>query len=486
MHEFSIASSIINEVEKICAKKYLSFDIIGSDKNNHGNTIISPDIAVCDDCLRELLDVDESRRHLYYFINCTNCGPRYTIIKKLPYDRANTTMHSFKMCSECSSEYYDVDNRRFHAEPTCCRECGPSLSLMDKDGRNIKCSDELKMTRHYIRNGRIVAVKGIGGFNLICDGHNEMAIENLRKRKQRKAKPLALMMKDVDTVKKYCTLSKKELKILTGRKKPIIILRKRNDELPYNIAFENYTLGVLLPYSPLHYMLFDKDIDVIVFTSGNISSMPLEYKNYCALNNLRHMAEYFLMHNRDINTSVDDSIVKVCCDKEVVIRSARGYAPVFIKLDISRGILCLGSELKNTFSISSGSYVIVSPYVGDMENVQTVERFKSVLKLISSIYNIKVNTIVYDNHPYNWGRSFEIDVSTAKNVKRVGVYHHHAHIVSCMYENHIDDKVIGVALGGTGYGDDKKIWGGEIPCNDSGISVGQMIIAEHFLNKNGG
>lgn len=442
-------------------KKYQRFDIIGSGNNNKGNTIISPDIAVCDKCLKELMDVDESRRYLYSFINCTNCGPRYTIIKKLPYDRANTTMHSFTMCRQCSSEYHDVSDRRFHAEPTCCRECGPSLSLVDKGAKKILCSDELKTTRQYIRKGRIIAVKGIGGFNLICDGHNEAAIENLRRRKLRKSKPLALMMRDVETVRKYCVLSEKEFKIINGRKKPIILLRKKNNKLPYNIAFDNYTLGVLLPYSPLHYMLFDKDIDVIVFTSGNISSLPVEYTNCGALSNLGSMADYFLMHNRDINTSIDDSVVKVCCNKEIVIRNGRGYAPVFIKSSIRSGILCLGSELKNTFAISSGSYIIISPYVGDMENVQTIDRFKKVLELISSIYDITVNTIVQDNHPYNWGRSFMSDESVENNIKIIGVYHHHAHIVSCMYENHIADKVIGLAFDGTGYGDDKKIWGGE-------------------------
>ncbi|NFO57604.1 carbamoyltransferase HypF [Clostridium botulinum] len=490
----------INEID-INDIKYMNyyndFQILESDNNYKGETLISPDIAICDECYKELFNISEERRYLYSFINCTNCGPRFTIIKKLPYDRCNTTMKKFVMCNKCRSEYYDKLNRRFHAEPTCCVNCGPKLKLVDRFGRKIKCDDILRITRQYLKEGRIVALKGIGGFNLICDGKNKSSIDILRKRKNRPQKPLALMMRDIDIVNKYCFVNEKENEILQGSKKPIILLNKRENKLPQNIAFKNNKLGIVLPYSPLHVLLFDNELEVLVFTSGNINQMPIEYKNDEAFNNLNDIADYFLIHDREINESIDDSVVKVFMNKELVIRSGRGYAPISIRSNSEEGILALGSQLKNTLSISSGNNIFISPYVGDMENLETIDRFKRNLKLIKSLYDIKINTICYDMHPNYFNSYFLEDNLNDKDIKennmkfkKIGIYHHHAHIASCMFDNGIQEPVIGIAFDGTGYGEDKKIWGGEflicdykkfkrvgclkymnLPGNDSGIKM---------------
>lgn len=431
-------------------------------------TLISPDIATCEDCKNEVLDKNNSGRGSYPFANCTNCGPRFTIIKKLPYDRGQTTMNKFEMCSECKSEYENPLNRRFHAEPTCCNKCGPKLSLLDNMGRHIICKDELEIVREYLKDGKIIAVKGLGGFNLICNGKDENVINILRKRKDRRSKPLALMVKDIDVALKYCNINSMEKEILSGNKKPIVLLEKSSSELPRNIAFESSKLGVILPYTPLQYLLFNNDLEVLVFTSANVSGVPMIYENKEALIKLKNIADYFLINNRDINMPVDDSVVNVVLNEERVIRGGRGYSPIARKYQVNRNILALGSQFKNTLSVSNNEYIFTSPYIGDMDNLETYNNFENNMNYIKNIYDINIKTICYDMHPNYWSNNFIKEY----NGETLGVYHHHAHIVSCMLDNKItnngltSEAIIGLAFDGAGYGDDGEIWGSEfLICN---------------------
>lgn len=448
---------------------YKEFRILESGRNDKGQTLICPDLAICDKCKKELFSEDKKRRYLYSFINCTDCGPRFTIAESLPYDRANTTMNEFEMCTECREEYYNPTNRRFHAEPVCCSKCGPKLELISS-----RCSyekyinvdvkhnerDILKECREYIKKGKIIAVKGIGGFNLICDGKDKTAVDRLRKRKNRLRKPLAVMMRDIESVNKYCFINDKEKEILTGRKMPIVLLKQKKNTLPENIAYKNKKIGVLLPYSPLHCLLFDEEIEIIVFTSGNISGSPREYKNDDAVNKLKDIADYFLVHNRKINMPIDDSVVKVNLNSEIVLRSGRGYAPVSIKNKSKRNILALGAQQKNTFTLNNKDFIFISPYIGNISSLESLENFKRNMVFFQDIYKIKADAIAYDMHPDYWSQSFLKEISD-KNTVKVGVYHHHAHIVSAMFENNIKEDVIGIAFDGTGYGDDKNLWGSE-------------------------
>lgn len=446
-------------------KKYNYFKIIDSSNKIDSNyyteeskkiTLLSPDVAICEDCIEDINNTEDQRRYKYAFTNCTNCGPRFSIIKNLPYDRISTSMADFNMCDKCKQEYENPLNRRFHAQPTCCSECGPKLSLLDNNGSMINCNDEIEKVKNLLKEGSIIAIKGLGGFHLVCDATNEIAVQTLRDRKNRKTKPLALMMKDLDTVQKHCYVNNKEKEILIGNKKPILILNKKQTSLPSNISFNNNTLGIMLPYTPLHYLLFDKELEVIVMTSANISGVPIIYNNEKAVNNLNTIADYYLIHNRDIHIPVEDSVVKVILGEERVIRNGRGYCPMSFKKDIN-SILSLGSNLKSTFSISNNEYIFMSPCIGDMDNLDTIKYYKKNLSHIKKIYNLKTKVIAYDNHPNYWHKEYLEQL----NVKKVGVYHHHAHIASCMFENNIDEKVIGISFDGTGYGEDGHMWGSE-------------------------
>ncbi len=442
-------------IEKKELEKYNSFNIIHSDNNENGMTLLSPDIAICNDCLKDIRNKNDGKRYNYAFTNCTNCGPRYSIIQDLPYDRVNTSMKNFVMCESCNNEYKNPLDRRFHAQPTCCIKCGPSLILLDNN-ENIIHEDELYKVKELLKLGKIVAIKGLGGFHLVCDGRNYDSIQKLRDRKNRKYKPLALMMKDINTIKKYCHVNDKEEEILLGNRKPILLLNKRNDKLPKNISFNNHSIGIMLPYTPLHYLLFDKDLDTLVMTSANLSGMPMIYTNDKALSELKNIADYFLINDRDILTPVDDSVVKVVLEEERVIRNARAYAPLSFKKEVGN-IFSLGSHLKNTFSISKNNYIFCSQYLGNMENLESINNYKNSVKNLESIYKIEPDIVAYDNHPNFWHNDY------LKNYqcKKVGVYHHHAHIVSCMFENGIDEKVIGLAFDGVGYGEDGCLWGSE-------------------------
>lgn len=449
----NIEEIIINDKE---IANYNTFRIEESSTENHGITFISPDLGICEDCYRDIIDRKNSR-YLYPFTNCTNCGPRYSIIKALPYDRSSTTMNSFKMCKSCNEECKDIFNRRFHAQPNCCDKCGPQLELIDKQGSKVKIEDPIKKTIELINEGKILSIKGIGGFHLVCDGKNEYVINSLRKKKNRKTKPFALMMKDIETVKKYCDLSIEEENLLITNKKPIVILNKKGDILPYNIAPNNKTIGVMLPYSPLHYLLFSKELDVLVMTSANLNGMPIISDNKKAINDLANIADYNLINNRDIYNTVDDSIARIILEEERVIRIGRGYSPMYLKTKKFKESLSLGSHLKNTFCFCKDEIIILSQYIGDLDNKETLNRYEMAMNTLKNIYNIEPKLIAYDFHPNIFSNEY------LKNfkAKKVGVYHHHAHIASVLFENKVKSRVIGVAYDGTGYGNDGTVWGGE-------------------------
>ncbi len=469
----------------------MGFRILKSSLNEGQITLLSPDIAVCQDCLSDIHNTAAVKRFKYAFTNCTNCGPRFSIIKALPYDRPSTTMKDFPMCPECHKEYENPLDRRFHAQPTCCSLCGPQLTLMDAHGNTIPTEDPIYQVRLFLKAGCIVAAKGLGGFHLLCDGMSDETILSLRRRKKRPSKPLALMMKDLGTVLQYCCLDEKEKEILLGNKKPILLLKKRNHTLPHSISFDYPDLGVMLPYTPLHHMLFDETLSVLVATSANHSGLPMLYKNEDALLELKDVADYFLVHNRDIHIPVDDSVVKVMLGEERVIRNARGYAPVSFDLNLSHSssplnkeqtrkndalsnnqetrtensnslsaeneMLALGSEFKNTFCISKENLCFMSQYIGDLANAETLSHFTYNVNHFKTLYNINPKVIAYDYHP---SFSYQDEVKD-DSAEKVGVYHHHAHLAACLAENKIDNEVIGIAFDGIGYGNDGTLWGSE-------------------------
>ncbi len=434
--------------------------------------LVSPDIATCDDCLSELLDPAD-RRFRYPFINCTNCGPRFTIIEDMPYDRPKTTMKRFTMCPQCQTEYEDPNNRRFHAQPNACPVCGPKLSFVGGRmgggeaarlgaGKIEKCGeDALGAAVAMLKEGKIVAVKGLGGFQLACDAENEDAVTRLRTRKRRYGKPFAVMMTGLDEVEEFCEVHAKERDLLLSPERPIVLLKQKPaNTLASGIAPNNKYLGVMLPYTPLHRLLLDDSGLVLVMTSGNLSEEPIAAENEEGYRRLEHIADGWLVHNRDIYSRYDDPVVRVVDGHTVMIRRARGYAPypVHLPFKAKQEVLAVGGELKSTFCLLKDAYAFVSQHLGDMENVETLEHFENTLELYRKLFRVNPSIIACDMHPEYFSTKFAHGLG-AKNL--VEVQHHHAHIVSCMVENHVRDKVIGVAFDGTGYGTDKTIWGGE-------------------------
>lgn len=438
---------------------FLDFKIKESEIEIGRITLISPDVSTCKDCLNDINDKD-NRRYGYPFTNCTNCGPRFTIIKSIPYDRDKTTMSKFNMCPECEDEYKDPADRRFHAQPNACRACGPHLFVVDKNGNIMANGDKesLDFTRKMIKKGKIFAVKGLGGFHLCCDAKNSDAIKELRQRKKREDKPFAVMAKDVNVLSKYCLINQVEKETLEGIRKPILILnRKMEYSLPEDLAPGQTTLGAMLPYTPLHYLLFKDGIDILVMTSANISSLPLEYDNDQAFENLNGIIDFFLFHDRDIHIPIDDSVAKVIHGKVRLIRRARGYVPDPFNFQIKNSILAMGPNMKNTFAINKEGYIFLSQFNGDLENLETVNHYKRNIKHLSSIFSFTPEYIAVDFHPNYESTKYGEEISKSP----IRIYHHHAHIVSCMVENNIDEQVIGISFDGTGYGTDGKIWGSE-------------------------
>ena len=438
-----------------------TFDIIESEKTK-GEIFVSPDIAICEECKEEMYD-PKDRRYLHPFINCTCCGPRLTILDALPYDRERTSMKEFPMCPDCAEEYEDETTRRYDAQPVCCNKCGPEVYLI---GRSERGRDAITYTRRMISEGKIVAIKGIGGFHLCCDATNEEAVQRLRTLKRRPAKPFAVMAKDESVVKRECVVTPEQEMILTGHQKPILLLDKENGgRLAPSIAPGNPKVGVMLPYAPVQLLIFQYDDgikmpDILVMTSGNTSGAPICREDTEAVAELSHLCDAMLSHNRKIRIRADDTVMDFYKNEPYMIRRSRGYAPLpfMISTDWKGKVLAVGGELKNTFCIGVDSRFYPSPYVGDLEDLRTVKALQETVQRFQTLLEVHPQVVVCDLHPkYN-----STVVAEELGYPIVKVQHHYAHILSCMVENDCQEPVIGVAFDGTGYGTDGTIWGGEI------------------------
>jgi hydrogenase maturation protein HypF len=442
---------------------YTDFSIQESLTKQGNYQIISPDIATCKDCRDEIFNPDNRRFH-YPFTNCTNCGPRFTIIEDIPYDRSKTTMREFKMCPRCEQEYNNPLNRRFHAQPNACPECGPRLELANATGKIVKDVDVVKKASSLLKNGKILAIRGLGGFQLACDATNQTTVNLLRKRKHRPAKPFAVMVATIDDVKNYCRVSANEIKLLESPQSPIVLLKwKRNTaNISSSVAPDLKYIGMMLPYTPLHHLLLNGVGRPLVMTSGNLSEEPIAKDNEEALSRLKDIADYFLLHNREIYARYDDSVYVVEEDKPTAVRRARGYAPYPIHLPFeSKQILACGAELKNTFCLTRDNHAFVSQHIGDMENEETLEHFENTIELYKRLFRIEPEVVTCDMHPEYLPSKYASRIASERSLQLVPIQHHHAHIVSCMVENGIEKPVIGVAFDGVGYGTDGAIWGGE-------------------------
>jgi hydrogenase maturation protein HypF len=423
-------------------------------------TEVCPDIAVCDECLAEMSS--DPGRIDYPLINCTNCGPRFSIIKELPYDRAGTTMEEFRMCEMCSSEYNDIFDRRFHAQPVACNVCGPEYVFKDKHKTISGIRKILEEVSLMIESGKTLAVKGTGGYHLMCDALNNNAVIRLRTNKQRDAKPFAVMFRDISAIREYCLPDEYEEKELVSWRRPIVLLRQKK---PLAEAVSNglNTIGAMLPYMPFHYLLFGVlKTDAIVLTSGNISEEPIITDDDSANERLIPVADSIVMYNRKIHNRVDDSVVRIINNRISLIRRSRGYIPRPVDLNYNvEGILALGAEQKNSFCIGKDSQVIMSQYIGDLKNAMTCDFFKESLDRFFGLFRFRPEYIACDLHPDYFSTQYASILEKEYNIPVLKVQHHHAHIVSCMAEHGLEEKVIGISMDGTGYGADGKIWGSE-------------------------
>jgi len=439
---------------------YTDFSIKES-KKDKGFNFISPDIAICNECLEELLN-PEDRRYKYPFINCTNCGPRYSIIEDLPYDREKTTMKVFKMCDDCYKEYKDPESRRFHAQPNACFTCGPEIWIENlNEGKKIK-ENIFKELSNLLKKGEIVIIKGVGGFHIACDATNSDVVNRLREKKKRPTKPFALMMKDIDMIRKYCFVNEKEEEILKSKERPIVLL-KINDlkDITPLVAPDNKYLGVMLPYAPYHYLIFEEFSKPIIMTSGNLSDEPIIKDNEEAKEKLNHINNYFVLHNREIERRIDDSVVFIEKNNMNFIRRARGYAPDPIKIPISlKPTLSLGGELKNTFSLGLGNYVFMSPHIGDLKDKETLDVYENLIEDFIKLFKINPEMLVCDLHPQYLSTEFGEKFKKYLEVKYM--QHHKAHGYSLILDREIEGDIIIFSFDGTGYGEDKNIWGGEV------------------------
>ncbi len=449
---------------------YTSFEIHNSVAEEGKYQLISPDVATCQACLSELLNPDD-RRYRYPFTNCTNCGPRFTIIEDVPYDRLKTTMRYFQMCPRCQAEYDNPLDRRFHAQPNACPECGPQVELVDNQGNPVTARraatgqsplGAIARASQLLRNGQIVAVKGLGGFLLACDATNGRAVKKLRHRKRRSSKPFAIMVADMDEVRKHCYVSPEEEKLLTSPQSPIVLMRWKEDScVSREVAPNLEYLGVMLPYTPLHHVLL-RDAELpLVMTSGNISEEPIAKDNDEALRRLSGIADYFLVHNRDIYSRYDDSVTVVERGESQLVRRARSYAPYPVHLAFeAKQVLGCGAEVKNSFCLTKDKHAFLSQHIGDMENVETLEHFDNTISLYRRLFRIQPEIIACDLHPDYLATRYARELAQSGS-KLIPVQHHHAHIVSCLADNGLEAPVIGIAFDGTGLGSDGHIWGGE-------------------------
>ena len=428
--------------------------------------LVSPDVATCDDCLAELLD-PTNRRYRYPFTNCTNCGPRFTITRTVPYDRATTTMSDFTMCPDCLREYEDPADRRFHAQPNACPACGPRVRLLDKFGHQLhaKPDDPILRTARMLRGRAIVAIKGLGGYHLACDPFDERAVRTLRGRKVRQDKPFALMARDLAQVRDLCRVGSEEEALLNSPARPIVLLERReNTGVAEGVAPRQSTLGVMLAYTPLHHLLLRDAGIPLVMTSGNNSDEPIAYRDEEALDQLCEIADYFLIHDREIHMRCDDTVVRQARGRPYPVRRSRGYAPAPLRLaaNFTRHTLACGGELKNTFCLARDRHAFMSHHIGDMENYETLRSFREGIEHYSRLFDVSPELVAYDLHPEYLSTKYARELEET-GLPAVGLQHHHAHVASCLADNErsADERVIGVTLDGSGYGTDGAVWGGE-------------------------
>src|SRR5262245_46155978 len=461
----------LSQIESVERRDILStashseFRIAESESAGRKSVPIAADIGVCADCLRELFD-PRDRRFRYPFINCVNCGPRFTIIEDVPYDRAKTTMREFTMCAACRAEYENPDDRRFHAEPAACPACGPRLYLTDEGGRKLENGDNaIAHARGLLLNGKILAIKGVGGFHLACDATNAGAIRRLRDRKYREDKPFALMAGSIEMIEEHCSVSAFERDLLLSTRRPIVLLARKPDSVISNwsraVAPGLNSVGFMLPYAPLHYLLLDNLDRPLVMTSGNVSDEPICHEDRDALERLENIADYFLLHDRRIRVRADDSVVRARENREIILRRSRGYAPQALKASFkfAREILACGADLKNTFCLTRGDHAFISHYIGDLENLETFQSFEQGVERFRRLFNLNPEVVVHDLHPAYISTQYAMTLACAS--VKIGVQHHHAHIAGCMADNGVKGEVIGVAMDGLGYGTDGRLWGGE-------------------------
>jgi hydrogenase maturation protein HypF len=454
-----IESVKTEEIRSLAEKR---FSIVKSSVSEDKEALIPPDISTCGDCLREIFD-SADRRFAYPFTNCTNCGPRYTIVRDIPYDRPRTSMSEFKMCRLCQEEYDSPEDRRFHAQPNACAVCGPHLALTDNKRSPVRCADPIQKVVELLKNGATVALRGIGGFHLACDATSDDAVRKLRMRKQRPRKPFAIMSQDIATVSQYAFVSDAEREVLESFASPIVLLRKKEAScISGEVAPGIAELGVMLPYTPLHHLILRNNFPALVMTSGNLQDEPTIASNEEAFEKLSGIADYFLMHNREILIQNDDSIVKFIGGEPVVMRRARGYVPQMIQLPFgaadSPDILAVGAEEKGTVCFVKGGRAFLSQHLGDLKNKESVLSFENTVRHLERILAVKPRLIAHDFHPVYASTRF---AARQRNVERVPVQHHFAHIASCLAENGVNEQVIGVSFDGVGLGADGNSWGGE-------------------------
>ena len=468
--------SIIDQIEvkPVLPNCYTDFKIIDSLDESDQFIPISPDMAICDDCKDELFNKLD-HRYRYPFINCTNCGPRFSIIKEIPYDRPKTTMANFKMCSVCEAEYEDPLDRRFHAQPIACPDCGPQVWFEANDIKTSQTYDAIIEARRYLKEGKIIAIKGLGGFHLACDASNSTSVEILRKRKGRRFKPFALMSFDLATINKHCEVDRIEKNILESPQHPILLLKKKKSSTISDLVSPGQNdLGFMLPYTPLHLLLIEPDQninfpEVLVMTSGNISEEPISFDNDDARTKLSDIADGFLMHDRDIYMRVDDSVTRIFHEKEYPIRRSRGYAPNPLRTDfLLPQIFSSGAEYKNTFSLTRDKYIFISHHIGDLDNYPTFVSYEHAVEHFQKLFRIKPEIIASDLHPDYLATKYASQKACEDNLPFYQVQHHHAHLASCLIDNNwMNDKpVLCFCFDGTGLGSDGNIWGGEVLIGD--------------------
>ena len=443
---------------------YRTFRILESTAPSLRRTLISPDIGICEECRKELFSQSDRRRR-YPFINCTGCGPRFTIIRDIPYDRKNTAMAAFPMCPACSAEYHDIRSRRYHAQPDCCPDCGPKLLFLDAEGKEA-AGDPIHAAQDLLRKGGILAVKGLGGFHLACTPESPEGTARIRAVKGRDERPLALMCRDMETVRRLCEVSEEEKVLLECSRKPIVLLRKKKS-FPYPAVSDNSCAGIMLPYTPLHLLLLADGPDTLIMTSANLSGLPIICGNREVLDTFAGAADGYLLHDRDIEAPCDDSVVRASGDGCLLIRRSRGYAPAPVRIAYEgREVLALGAEQKASFCYLQGGHAFLSQHIGDLKNLETLDVYERQMGRFSHLLDLRPEILACDRHPDYLSTGFAREKAARDGLPLVQVQHHHAHMVSCMADNGLEGSCIGIIWDGTGLGMDGTIWGGEFLTGD--------------------